>query len=135
MNESLLPTRMVLQGGEVLRIVGPDGRPMRLPLTALLDAAEARFATRTAEAGLLADCWRAIYANRDDLAVLTARTLVLEAKPPVSIAGLATQASVTALAANVTALAANVTALVASVTALTARVGTLESEIKTKKDK
>lgn len=114
MNESLLPTRNVLLGGEVLRVVGTDGRPLRVPLTALLDAAEARFATRAGEAGLLAACWQAIYALRDDIAVLTARVLVLEAKPPVSTAGLATQTSVTAL---------------------TARVAALEAEIKLKKDK
>jgi hypothetical protein len=80
MNESLLPTRNTLQGGEVLRVVGTDGKPLRVPLTALLDAAEARFATRASEAGLLAACWQAIYAQRDDIAVLTARVLVLEAQ-------------------------------------------------------
>lgn len=37
MNESLLPTRNVLQGGEVLRVVGTDGKPLRVPLSALLD--------------------------------------------------------------------------------------------------
>lgn len=80
MNESLLPTRNVLQGGEVLRIVTTDGKRMVMPLSALLDAAEARFSTRVAEAGLLAACWQAINAQRDDIAVLTARVLVLEAQ-------------------------------------------------------
>lgn len=80
MNESLLPTRNTLQGGEVLRVVGTDGKPLRVPLTALLDAAEARFATRAGEAGLIANCWQEIYALRDDIAVLTARALVLESE-------------------------------------------------------
>jgi cell division protein FtsB len=121
-DERLLPTVTRMTGGEVLRVMGADGKRMTMPLNALLDAAEARFATRAGEAGLLAACWQAIYAQRDDIAVLKARILVLEAQAP-------------ALAANVTALAANVTALVASVSALTARVSGLESEIKTKKDK
>lgn len=80
MNESLLPTRTVLQGTEVLRIVTTDGRRMVMPLSALLDAAETRFATRAAEAGLMANCWQAIYALRDDIAVLTARVMVLESE-------------------------------------------------------
>jgi hypothetical protein len=149
MNESLLPTRNVLQGGEVLRIVTTDGRRMVMPLAALLDAAEARFATRAGEAGLLADCWRAINAQRDDIAVLTARILVqeakptpaavnltplldriaaLEARPIVSTVGLATQASVNTVASSASTNAADIAALAI-------RVAKLESEIKLKKDK
>ena len=60
MNESLLPTRTVLQGNEVLRIVGADGRPVRLPLSSLLDAAEARFATNAREDSELKAAWDAI---------------------------------------------------------------------------
>jgi outer membrane murein-binding lipoprotein Lpp len=142
MNESLLPTRTVLQGGEMLRVVGVDGKPMRLPLSALLDAAEARFATNAKEAAQNAGLWTAVNALSDDIKVLTARTLVLEARPVVSIAGLATQASVTALTSSVSTLTSsvstltsNVAALTTSVTALIARVTALESEIKLKKDK
>jgi hypothetical protein len=149
MDESLLPTRTVLQGTEVLRVVGSDGKPLRVPLEALLSIAEARFATRAGEAGLMADCWREIYAQRDDIAGLTARVLVqetkptpaavnltpltdriavLEARPIVSTAGLATQASVNAVASSASTNTADLAAL-------TVRVVKLESEIKLKKDK
>lgn len=99
MNESLLPTRTTLQGGEVLRIVGTDGKPLRVPLSALLDAAEQRFATRSGEATKIQGLWAAVNDQaarlaalekaaapvdlnplRDDVAVLTARVLVLESQ-------------------------------------------------------
>lgn len=124
-DERLLPTVTRMTGGEVLRVMGTDGKRMLMPLNALLDAAEARFATRVGEATQMASAWQTINAQRDDIAVLTAR--ILEASIVAT--------HVTALAANVTALMANVTALNTNVTALTARVVTLESEIKLKKDK
>jgi hypothetical protein len=128
MNESLLPTRAVLQGGEVLRVVGTDGKPMRLPLSALLDAAEARFATNSAEAAQGAGLWTALNA-------LIARVVTLEARPVVSIAGLATQSSVNTVASAAAVNAADIATLRTSLNSLTARVTALEGEIKLKKDK
>lgn len=128
MNESLLPTRNVLQGGEVLRVVGTDGKPMRLPLSALLDAAEARFATNTAEATARTALWAAVNA-------LIARVATLEARPVVSIAGLATQSSVNTVASTAAVNAADIASLRTSLNSLTARVVTLEADIKLKKDK
>lgn len=59
-DERLLPTVTRMTGGEVLRVMGPDGKRMLMPLNALLDAAEARFATRTGEAGELARVWTSV---------------------------------------------------------------------------
>lgn len=142
MNESLLPTRNVLQETEMLRVVGADGRPLRLPLGALLDAAEARFATNAAEAAARTALWSAVNALAArvagleaapapapaDLAPLAARVTALEARPVVSTAGLATQAAVNAVASSASTNAADVAALAV-------RVARLEAEIKLKKDK
>jgi hypothetical protein len=105
MNESLLPTRPVLLGTEVLRGVGPDGSPLRVPVAAVLDAAEARFATNAKIAALwqevsaLVDRLKALEDCYDELPVPTGADLQPE------------------------------------IAALTARVTLLEAEIKTKKDK
>jgi hypothetical protein len=106
-DELLLPMHPKLSGGEMIRVVGGNGKTMLVPVTALVDGT-------------------AITALRDDILVLTAHILALEARPIVSTAGLASQASVTALVANLTALIENVTALTDRVEAL---------EIKLKKDK
>jgi hypothetical protein len=118
-NESLLPTRFAFQGGEVLRVIDADGKPARLPLTALLDAAEARFTTTSAEATARSALWAAVNA-------LVARIATLETRP--STAGLATQASVNAVASTASTNAADIAALAV-------RVSKLEAEIKLKKDK
>lgn len=128
MNESLLPTRPVLLGTEVLRGVGPDGAPLRVPVAAVLDAAEARFATLAAEATARTALWAAVNA-------LTARIATLEAQPVAGITGLATQASVNTVAAAQSVTAADLATARTSLNSLTARVTTLEAEIKLKKDK
>jgi hypothetical protein len=108
LNESLLPTRNVLQGGEVLRVVGTDGRPLRVPLAALLDIAEARFATRAAEASSVKGLWDAVNS-------LTGRVAALEDLWDAS--------------------ASFADDLRPELDALAARVKALEAQIKTKKDK
>jgi hypothetical protein len=60
-DELLLPMNAKLSGGEMLRVVSGNGRSMLVPVGALM-------------AGPV------IEALRDDLAVLTARVLVLEAE-------------------------------------------------------
>lgn len=128
MNESLLPTRNAFQGTEVLRVVDADGRPLRMPLNALLDAAEARFATNIREDAKVAALWQEVSALID-------RLKALEAKPVVSIAGLATQSSVNTVASTASVNAADIAALHTSLNSLTARVAVLEDQIKLKKDK
>jgi len=105
MNESLLPTRPVLLGTEVLRGVGPDGSPLRVPVAALLDAAEARFATNAKIAAL----WQEVSALIDRLKALEAVQDANEQFPAPD--------------------------LQPEIAALTARVTLLEAQIKTKKDK
>jgi hypothetical protein len=105
----------------MLRVVGADGKPLRVPLTALLNAAEARFATTAREDAKVGALWQEVNALID-------RLKALEARPVVSVAGLATQSAV-----NTVASAQSVTA--ADVAELTVRVAKLESEIKLKKDK
>lgn len=60
-DELLLPMHSKLTGGEMLRVVGVNGKCMLVPVTALMDATS-------------------VPALRDDLAVLAARVLVLEAQ-------------------------------------------------------
>jgi hypothetical protein len=60
-DELLLPMHQKLYGGEMLRVVGSNGKSMLVPVTALVDGA-----TTTS--------------LRDDILVLTARVLVLEAQ-------------------------------------------------------
>lgn len=60
-DELLLPMRSKLLGGEMLRVVGGNGKSMLVPVASLVDG--------TATASL-----------RDDILVLTARVLVLEAQ-------------------------------------------------------
>lgn len=128
MNESLLPTRNTLQGTEVLRVVGADGKPMRLPLAALLDAAEARFATNSREDAKVGALWQ-------EVSALVDRLKALEARPTVSIAGLATQASVNTVASAQSVTAADLATARTDLNNLTARVVSVEAEIKLKKDK
>jgi hypothetical protein len=59
-DELLLPMRSKLTGGEMLRVVSGSGRSMLVPVTALLDGS--------------------FTSLRDDILVLTARVLVLEAE-------------------------------------------------------
>jgi hypothetical protein len=59
-DELLLPMHPTLTGGEMLRVVSGSGRSMLVPVTALLDGS--------------------FTSLRDDILVLTARVLVLEAE-------------------------------------------------------
>jgi hypothetical protein len=59
-DELLLPMNAKLSGGEMLRVVGGNGKSVLVPVTALLDGPFAFL--------------------RDDILVLTARVLVLEAE-------------------------------------------------------
>lgn len=75
MDERLLPTVSTLRGNEVLRVVGPDGKRMLMPVDALLAMAERRFATRASEDQRMHDAWYAI--NE-----LAARVLAIEEAEP-----------------------------------------------------
>lgn len=114
-DERLLPTVGRLTGGEVLRVVGPDGKRMLMPVSSLLDAAVGRFATQAGENARVAALWDAVNS-------LTSRTAALEdvADEPDPVSGV---------------LQAEIDKLHDSVAVLTARVLVLEATIKTKKDK
>lgn len=59
-DELLLPMHSKLFGGEMLRVVGGNGKSMLVPVSALMDGS--------------------FTSLRDDILVLTARVLVLEAE-------------------------------------------------------
>lgn len=147
-DERLLPTVHRLIGNEVIRVVGTDGKRMLMPLTALLDSAEQRFATRAGEALQMGRAWEAINALSSRVDVIDARTVeapdadLLQAVDKMMVRVAQFFDVLESLTVRVAALEKSqpiedeaIGVLRTDLAKLVDRVTALEAQIKTKKDK